>query len=293
MAAVFPQSKRSKKTRAGDTGTDRWRSRGNSTLGCSLLSPNNLGSDLPSFLLCVVGHVDQSWYSVGANYSRVWTPKTGILGAISRLATTVLNSGINSLVKYYSFPFSSPLISPQPEYNLVLPCVPLCLAHAMCSLFVEMKWMSITLSPCFFFLKKKTWDGRNLSETLLYLISLQIWKSRSRKSSLFVSSGAQARIWSLNGFPFSVFSTSLSLNFSLCNLELSLTQNLVALVINHLPLLLCLLCHRLHSTSIEIFSNAFIWFSFYVIISSFCSPSASLALTLNILNGQGFMDIKF
>lgn len=80
IADVFPQSKRSKKTRARDTGTDRWGSRGNPTLGCSLLSPNNLGSDLPSFLLCIVGHVDQSWYSVGANYSRVWTPKTGIIG---------------------------------------------------------------------------------------------------------------------------------------------------------------------------------------------------------------------
>lgn len=214
-----------------------------------------------------------------------WGPFRGWLPQCSTVELTVLSSTTPSL---------SHLLWSLPSQSIILfsPVSP-CAWHMLCAHY-SLRWNEWVLHFLHaFFLKKKKRDGRNLSETLLYLISLQIWKSRSRKSSLFVSSGAQARIWSLNGFPFSVFSTSLSLNFSLCNLELSLTQNLVALVINHLPLLLCLLCHRLHSTSIEIFSNAFVWFSFYVIISSFCSPSASLALTLNILNGQGFIDIKF
>lgn len=123
----------------------------------------------------------------------------------------------------------------------------------MCSIFVEMKWLNTTLhfppclNPTIFYEMQ-----RNLREPLVYFISLQIRKPRFIKVFLFVSGDTKTRIWSLNS-PFSVLYTWLALNFSLCNWELSLTQNSGALLINHLPLQLCLSCYCLSSTSFEIF----------------------------------------
>ena len=56
-----------------------------------------------------------------------------------------------SFIKYCPFPFTSQLMSSQPQCNsLVLYSVPLCMACATCSLCWN-EWMSITLNPCLFF----------------------------------------------------------------------------------------------------------------------------------------------
>lgn len=159
-----------------------------------------------------------------------------------RLGTTELNRRIKSILKYSSYSLSSLLTAFHARvWDPYSPLHP----HVL-----NICWNDMNEWELFFTHVSALRDGRTLREHVVYGNSLHI------KDSWFVSRGAKNRFWHLNS-PFSVLATS-SLKFSLCNLELSLTQNLVALLINHLSLQLCLLCHCLSSTSIEIFSNAFI-----------------------------------
>jgi len=49
----------------------------------------NLGSEIWSLLLYSIGHIDQSWYNVGRDYTRVWILRGGDhWGLFWRLATT-------------------------------------------------------------------------------------------------------------------------------------------------------------------------------------------------------------
>lgn len=42
--------------------------------------PPNLASDLPSLLLCALGHKDQFWYHVGRDCPKLWIQEAGMIG---------------------------------------------------------------------------------------------------------------------------------------------------------------------------------------------------------------------